>query len=494
MASGVTGVTQGVKVAVFMVILVVAGWLGYRQIAKDARPSGYSVYVRLDDASGLIVKSRVRVAGIAVGYIDRIDLDGDKAKVVVRVDKGVALHTDAAAGKRAASLLGEQVLVFNPGSADLPVVGDGAEIRALASAGTDKIMADLATIAEKVKAVSVQAAGAFGTEEGGKQMKDILKNLAEVSKEINETVKENRKAVSTTITNIEKITNASVPKVTQILVNVENVTKDLQDLLEKDKLAKAQPGSTLANVKETVENLKSASKNLDATLKHTENITSDLQAGKGTAGKLLKDENLASDVEGVVSDIREFTGGISRVRTIVGLRAEYLIGANGFKSTLDLRLQPREDKYYLIEIVTDPRGVTTVTQVDTQSTDGNKPALVRELRTETKIGFRFSFMFARRFGPATFMFGVRESTGGLGLILHGFDDRLELRTDVFGFGENVRPRWREHLGFEFVKRMWLVAGVDDIVNADRRDYFFGGQLRFDDEDLKSILPFATIRP
>ncbi len=46
MASGVTGVTQGVKVAVFMVILVVAGWLGYRQIAKDARPSGYSVYVR----------------------------------------------------------------------------------------------------------------------------------------------------------------------------------------------------------------------------------------------------------------------------------------------------------------------------------------------------------------------------------------------------------------------------------------------------------------
>ncbi|MCC6653497.1 MAG: MCE family protein, partial [Candidatus Eisenbacteria bacterium] len=101
---------------------------------------------------------------------------------------------------------------------------------------------------------------------------------------------------------------------------------------------------------------------------------------------------------------------------------------------------------------------------------------------------------ARRIGPATFLFGIRESSGGIGMNLHAFDDRLELQSDVFGFGENVRPRWREHLGFEFVKRMWLVAGVDDIVNADRRDYFFGGQLRFDDEDLKSILPFATIRP
>ena len=501
MASGLTGVTQGVKVALFVAVLVIAGWLGYRQIAKDARPSGYSVFVRLDDASELIVKSRVRIAGIPVGYIDSITLDGNKAKVVIRVDKGVGLHFDAAAGKRMASLLGEQVLVINPGSPDLPVVGDGAEIHALVSAGTDKIMSDLATIAEKVKAVSVQAAGAFGTEEGGKNMKDILKNLAEVSKEINETVKENRKAVSTTITNIEKITNVSVPKVGQILVNIEHVTKDLKDLLEKDKLAKAEPGSALANVKDTLENLKSASKNLDATLKHTEKITADLQAGKGTAGKLLKDEGLASDVEGTVSDIRgtvsdirEFTGGISRLRTVVGLRSEYLIGANGFKSTLELRLQPREDKYYLVEIVTDPRGVTTVSQVDTQSTDPNKPVLSRELRTETRIGFRFSFMFARRFGPATFMFGVRESTGGLGMILHGFDDRLELRSDIFGFGENVRPRWREHLGFEFVKRMWLVMGVDDIINPDRRDYFFGGQLRFDDEDLKTILPFATIRP
>ena len=52
------------------------------------------------------------------------------------------------------------------------------------------------------------------------------------------------------------------------------------------------------------------------------------------------------------------------------------------------------------------------------------------------------------------------------------------------------PRWRLSLGYEFVHRIWLLGGVDDVFSPDRRDYFIGLQLRFNDEDLKTILPFA----
>jgi phospholipid/cholesterol/gamma-HCH transport system substrate-binding protein len=38
--------------------------------------------------------------------------------------------------------------------------------------------------------------------------------------------------------------------------------------------------------------------------------------------------------------------------------------------------------------------------------------------------------------------------------------------------------------------VWLLGGVDDVLSNDRRDYFLGLQLRFDDRDLKNILPFA----
>jgi phospholipid/cholesterol/gamma-HCH transport system substrate-binding protein len=36
--------------------------------------------------------------------------------------------------------------------------------------------------------------------------------------------------------------------------------------------------------------------------------------------------------------------------------------------------------------------------------------------------------------------------------------------------------------------------VDDMLSSSRRDYFVGLQLRFNDEDLKSILPFAPKPP
>ena len=70
-----------------------------------------------------------------------------------------------------------------------------------------------------------------------------------------------------------------------------------------------------------------------------------------------------------------------------------------------------------------------------------------------------------------------------------FQNRFELRQDLFGFGEIVLPRWRVSLGYEFVHRLWLIGGVDDILSSDRRDYFVGAQLKFNDEDLKTILPF-----
>jgi phospholipid/cholesterol/gamma-HCH transport system substrate-binding protein len=83
-----------------------------------------------------------------------------------------------------------------------------------------------------------------------------------------------------------------------------------------------------------------------------------------------------------------------------------------------------------------------------------------------------------------------ELIGGLGLDLHLLEDRFELKQDVFGFGEQLAPRWRVTMGYEFVRKLWLLGGVDDVFTADRRDYFVGLQLRFTDNDLKTILPFA----
>lgn len=495
MARGVAGFTQGAKVALFVVVLAVASWFVWRMVRKDtAAGGGYVVYTHLKDATGLVPKSRVKIAGIGIGYIDAITLDKDRAKITIKVDKGVDLHTDATAAKRASSLLGEQVLVLTPGTDGMPKIPDGGEItNAEEGASMDKIMQDLAVIADRVKAVSIQAANAFGTEEGGQKMKDILANLAEVSKEINETVKENRQSVRETIKNLEQITARSEPKIDRILDNVSAVTGDFKSLLEA-KQGEMPKESGMASVRETLDELNKASKNLESTMHHADNVMGRIDRGEGTIGRLTNDQTLIDEVEGVATDIHDFTSGISRLQTIVNLRGEYYVRSNGIKTYLELRLQPREDKYYMIELVNDPRGKVSITQTDIATTNPNQPPFSRTVTTETTNTLLLSFMFARRLGPATFLFGLRESTGGVGLVLHALDDRFELASDLFGFGVNVHPRWRERASYEFVRRLWVVMGFDDLLNADRSDWFFGAQLRFNDEDLKSILPFAPVRP
>jgi phospholipid/cholesterol/gamma-HCH transport system substrate-binding protein len=174
----------------------------------------------------------------------------------------------------------------------------------------------------------------------------------------------------------------------------------------------------------------------------------------------------------------------------VGLRTDYNFLANTVKSYVELRLVPGVDKYYMLQLVNDPRGRTSIEQITIDSTNPNQPPSWRETRVTTTNDFRVSFQFAKRLGPFTGRFGVMESTGGLGLDLNLLDDRFELRQDLFGFGEQLTPRWRIQLGYEFINQLWLLAGVDDVLTANRRDYFVGLQLRFTDDDLKTILPFA----
>ena len=135
-----------------------------------------------------------------------------------------------------------------------------------------------------------------------------------------------------------------------------------------------------------------------------------------------------------------------------------------------------------------------IEQIDVDSTNPNDPPHYREVRTVTANTLRFSLQFAQSFGPFTGRFGIKESKGGLGLDVLLFEDRFVLRQDLYGFGEVVLPRWRISLGYEFINRLWLLGGVEDILSNSRRDYFVGGMLRFNDEDLKTILPFAKVSP
>ena len=90
---------------------------------------------------------------------------------------------------------------------------------------------------------------------------------------------------------------------------------------------------------------------------------------------------------------------------------------------------------------------------------------------------------------ATFRFGILESSGGLGVDLNFFDDALEISAEIFQFSDSQLPRMRFRVAYEILPTLLILGGADDVLNERTVDFFLGAMLRFDDNDLVSLLPF-----
>jgi phospholipid/cholesterol/gamma-HCH transport system substrate-binding protein len=252
-------------------------------------------------------------------------------------------------------------------------------------------------------------------------------------------------------------------------------------------------GPTATTVKSSLDRLQSSIDKLDRALGNVADMTDTAKQGKLAENVTKTAENL----EDVTREAGGFIKDVTRLKTVVNLRSEFNWNAQTLKTYLGIELRPRPDKYYLLEIVDDPRGSVKRTRTITDSNDPNKPPRTVEDKTEISEAFRFSFMFGKRIDWAGFRFGLKESTGGIGMDLYLNRDRFIVSGDLFDFKSNVLPRFKVLAAWEFFRYLYVVGGVDDMLNGDvrqgtggGRDYFVGAQLRFNDEDLRTLLLFG----
>jgi phospholipid/cholesterol/gamma-HCH transport system substrate-binding protein len=478
--------TQAAKVGLFVTLTAAAAYGVVRLVSPQlGAGGGYTVHGFIHDATGLAAHSRVTIAGIPVGTVDSIRLENGMARLDVKIRRDVALYENATLGKKAASLLGESVIVLTPGTSDRTPLHDGDEIHVVAEEATPgQIMDEVKEIADSVRAVAAQLARSIGTEQGGNNMTLILQNLADATDAINKTVRENRELIHDTLLNVDDIARNANPELERILENIRTVTEDVRQLMAT---ANESPQGQRGELRDTLEHINNASKSLESALAHVDSVSGRIDRGEGTIGKLTKDDQLINEVQGVAEGVNDYVQSLQRLKTIVGLRSDYNFLANTIKSYVELRLQPREDKYYVIELVNDPRGATSITDTTVDST---LMGHYRTITTTLTNSFLFSLQYAQRLGPFTGRFGIKESTGGIGLDVHLLQDRFEIVSDLFGFSVESQPRFRSYVTYEFIKHFWLLGGVDRLFVPSERDYFLGLQLRFTDEDLKTILPFS----
>ncbi|HMA91969.1 MAG TPA: MlaD family protein [Polyangiaceae bacterium] len=475
---GVFVATTAAAAVAIVYFIAGEGWSG----------ESYTVYAVFTDAMGLAERSDVQSSGVRVGSIERVSVEQGRARIDLRVDADFPLYVDAAISKTSSGMMGEYVLNVAPGTEGRQRLKDGDRILfVLEASAMDQVMNDLGQISKDLKSVSRALSETFGSRVGKGSNKDTLRQVADATEALNKAVQENRASIHTVLTKLETMSIHGREKVRRTLYKVRESTHELRRLLAA---SEDSPDRAEGEIRRILERVDRASASLESSLAQADIATGRVAQGEGTLGRIVEDDALATKLEGAATGMSDYLSGLSRLQAIINLRGDYLFVNRAVKTYLQLRLQPREDKYYALEVVFDPRGRSLTQQTAVDTTNPNDPPTFFELRTTTTNAARFSLQFAQRFGPFWGRFGIKESTGGIGLDTVLLDDRLEISQDLYGFGERVLPRWRLSLGYEFLHRLWMVAGADDVLSYSRRDYFVGGQLRLVDQDLKNILPFA----
>jgi phospholipid/cholesterol/gamma-HCH transport system substrate-binding protein len=489
-------VTVGLLV---VVVGIVSYFLIHSTSERAGSNQGYSVWGLFRDASGVFEKSRVQTAGIAIGQIDARTLDpSGKAKITIRIKPGITLYENAVVEKKSASLLGEYYLEIDPGTTVALVRGERRTMRVLKEGDQIKdvreptavgdILAEVGTLMPIMKDILEDVRGLTSG-----RITDIAENVDKLIQTNSEVLERLLNRVDHIAANIDSVTTAEAGDVKESIKNVRQITESIKSLIGT---TQGSVADTTGAVRGSIDRLQSTINSLDHTMKNMETITDRIEKGEGTVGHVLADDTIARNVEDITEDASAFVRGVTHLQTIVGLRTEYNFLSSTFKNYISVQLMPRPDKFYLIELVDDPRGYRTAT---TTVSNNSLTGVTSTQTVTTSEQLRFSLMLGKRVGPVAGRFGIKESTGGFGADLYLLDDRLSLSVDVFDMRTNQYPRVKPALvGAIWKRNLFLTVGADDVINTTRArggagggfDWFVGTQLVFNDEDLKSLLLFG----
>ena len=309
-----------VVVGIFVLIAVVVAISGTLWLARRGFSKSYPEYTRFSWGQNVKPGQPVNLAGVQVGYVDKVDLDETGfLNVKLSIDRGRRIPQGTTATVANEGFFGDKSIALTPCTASPPpitadtsvpttarvtptcrfngFIAPGDSIPAGRAAPSmdalllrvDSVSGALSDVAKTVKIEFVQ--------EGGIQ--DLRKTIASTNalvQQLSTVAAEQSRGLTLTM-------NALRSRVTAI------------DSLSLD--------STVRNMQATTHNLSELTTNLDSTTVKLNAVMTQLQTGNGTAAKLLNDP-------GVYNNLRELLGRMDSLMTDIKANPKRYINVRVF--------------------------------------------------------------------------------------------------------------------------------------------------------------------
>jgi phospholipid/cholesterol/gamma-HCH transport system substrate-binding protein len=263
--------------------------------------SGRQISALFNNVNELRTGDVVKMAGVEIGNVEEIRLTDGRVKVTMKLHKDALVKTDSTATVKFAGLMGNNYVSIDFGTANAPIVAEGAILNGIEQADISSIMQKLDNVAGGIENITKSFSG------------DKIDNILGPFTDF---MKQNSGPLTMTIANMRAMT-------TDIAEGKGTVGKFIQD-------------PTLYNsALETMANLQETMTNLQNTIANAQKLVEGVNNGEGTLGRLAKDDALYRETTTAMTNIKEIMQKINNGEGSIGK----LVNEQEFYKNAKLTLQ-----------------------------------------------------------------------------------------------------------------------------------------------------------
>ncbi len=274
-------ISKEAKTGILVLLGIILFIFGFNYLkGQNILDSSRVFYTNYDNVEGLVPSTPVTINGLSVGKVLDIGFVGDgsaKLKIKLLVDSDFEFSKNSKAELYETGLIGGKAIAIIPAFDGAENAKEGAVLQGAVKAGlTDLVNQRLTPLQEKIEIMMVGA-------------DSLLNNLNEVfDDKTKANLRTSISGLNDVIQNFKKTSNAlnslmvkNEEKLNSTLSNVDNISSNLSKTTEQ-----------LANA-----DLENTVKTLEATIQNFKGISSKINNGDGSIGKLLHDDALYNNLE-----------------------------------------------------------------------------------------------------------------------------------------------------------------------------------------------------
>jgi phospholipid/cholesterol/gamma-HCH transport system substrate-binding protein len=321
------GVVTIVSLIVLAVTIVYVGSGGGTPFART-----YELKALMTDINGLKPGAPVRVGGLEVGSVRKVEFDkkGGMVEVIMKLDRKVQerVTTKSEANLGSLGLLGEKAMDITPSTEGAPIE-DGGYIDAAAAdpikgllAETSESTAHLNRILARMDAGEGTLGKALRDEElynrmvdVGMRLQAVMSKLESPTGPLGRLVNDNEMSqqLASSVRGIEAVVNrveqgkgplGALSKDEQLVADLKSLTANLSEVAGKIQRGEGSAGKLLAD--------DALYKRLDSVAGRLDALIARMESGEGSAGRLIRDPDFYNNMNGAAEDLRRLIADIRR--------------------------------------------------------------------------------------------------------------------------------------------------------------------------------------